>query len=54
MTLIAKVFPEMAASKNMVRKISKKLCFRGPLDRQQGKWVQTLFQSEWQHFYNIY
>ena len=46
MTLVADVFLEILAPKNMVREISKKPCFRGPLDRQQGKWVETLFQSE--------
>ena len=25
----------------MVREMSKKPCFRGPSDRQQGKWVET-------------
>ena len=25
--------------------MSKKPCFRGPLDRQQGKWVEKLLQS---------
>ena len=34
--------------------MSKKPCFRGSLDRQHGKWVETLLQSEWQHLYNIY
>ena len=24
--------------------MSKKPCFRGPLDRQQGKWVEKLLQ----------
>ena len=28
--------------------MSKKPCFRGPLDREQSKWVNTLLQSEWQ------
>ena len=46
MTLEADVFLETPAPKNMVREMSKKPCFRGPLDRQQGKWVETLFQSE--------
>ena len=41
MTLIADVFLETPAPKNMVRWMSKKSCFRGPLDRQQGKWVET-------------
>ena len=39
MTLIADVFPEIPAPKKMVRRMSEKLCFRGPLDRQQGKSV---------------
>ena len=44
--------------KYQLRKISldkclKKPCFRGPLDKQQGKCVETMFQSEWQHRYNI-
>ena len=34
--------------------MSKKPGFRGPLDKQQGKWVETLFQSDEQHIYNIY
>ena len=54
MTLIADVFPEVPAPKNMVREMSKKPCFSGPLDRQHGKWVETLLQSEWHHVYNIY
>ena len=41
MTLIADVFLETPAPKNMVRWLSKKPCFRGPLDRQQGKWLET-------------
>ena len=41
MTLVADVFLEIPASKNMVREMSKKPCFRGPSDRQQGKWVET-------------
>ena len=27
----------------------KKPCFRGPLDRQQSKWVNTLLHAYWQH-----
>ena len=54
MTLVADVFHEVSAPKNVVRYLSKKLCFRGPLHRQHGKWVETLLQSEGQHLYNIY
>ena len=50
MTLIADVFRENPAPKNMVREMSKKPCFRGPLERKHGKCVETLLQSEWQHF----
>ena len=46
MTLIADVFREIPASKNMVRDMSKKPSFRLHLDRQHGKWVGTLLQSE--------
>ena len=54
MTLIADVFPEILAPKNMVIEMSKKPCFRGRLDRQHGKWVSTLLQREWQQNYTIY
>ena len=53
MTLVADVFPEIPPPKNMVREMSKEPCFRGPLDRQHGNWVETLLQSEWQHLYKI-
>ena len=51
---VADVFPEIPGLKNMVRKMSIKPCFRGPVDRQQGKLVETLLKSEQQHLYNIY
>ena len=41
MTLVADIFPQILAPKNMVRKMSKKPCFGRPLDRQEGKWVET-------------
>ena len=53
MTLIGDVFPEVPAPKNMVREMSKKPCFSGPLDRQHGKWLETMLQSQWHHVYNI-
>ena len=49
MTLIADVFPELLAPKNLVRSMSKKLCFRGPFDGQNGKWVETFVESERQN-----
>ena len=42
MTLIADVFHEIPAPKNMVRKMSKKPCLRALLDKEHGKWVETL------------
>ena len=53
MTVIADVFPEVPASKKMVRKMSKSPCLRGHLDREHGKPVEIMFQSEWQHLYKI-
>ena len=46
MKLIADVYLEIPAPKNMVREMSKKLCLRGNLERQQGKCVEALLQSE--------
>ena len=37
MGLIADVFPELPAPKNMIRKMFKKSCYREPFDRQHGK-----------------
>ena len=54
MTLIADVFPEFPAPKNVVRSMSKKLCFTKHFERKHFKWVETLLQSDWQHLYNIY
>ena len=45
MTLIGDIFGEISAPKKMVRSMSKKPCFRGPLDREDGKSVKTMFQS---------
>ena len=54
MTLLADVFTEITAPKNMIRQMSKKQCLKEPLDRQHWKWVETLLHSEWQHLSNIY
>ena len=45
-TLVADVFLEITVPTNMVRQMSKKPCFRGLLERQQRKKVNTLLQSE--------
>ena len=53
MTLIADLFPKLRTAENVVRYMSKKFRSKGPFDRQQGKRVQTLLQSERQHGYHI-
>ena len=53
MTLIAAVFPQLPVPKNVVRSMSKKLCFRGPFQRQHGKCFETLLQYGRQHLYKI-
>ena len=53
MTLIADLFPKSRTPENVIRYMSKKSRFKGPFDRQHGKRVQTLFQSEWQQRYDI-
>ena len=46
MTLITDLFPKLRTPKNVVRYMSKKSRFKGPFERQPGKRVQTLLQSE--------
>ena len=53
MTLIADLFPKSRTPENVIRDMSKKSRFKGPFDRQHGKRVQTLLQSERQHRYHI-
>ena len=53
MTLIADLFPKLRTSKSPERYVSKKSRFKGPIDRQHGKRVETLLRSEPQHRYHI-
>ena len=53
MTLIAYLFSKLCTTKNVVRYMAKKSGFKGPLDSQRGKRIQTLLQSERQHRYHI-
>ena len=53
MTLIADLFPKLRTPENVVRYMSKRSRFEGPFDRQHGKRVQTVLQSERQHGYHI-
>ena len=53
MTFIADLLPKLRTPINVVTYLSKKSRFKGPFDRQHGKRVQTLLQSEPQHRYHI-
>ena len=53
MTLIADLFLKLRTPENVVRYMSKKSRFKGLFDREHGKRVQTLLQSEQQHRYHI-
>ena len=53
MTLIADLFPKSLTPEKVIRYMSKKSRFKGPFDRQHGKRVQILLQSERQHRYHI-
>ena len=52
-TLIADLFLKLCTPKNVVRYMSKTSRFKGPFDRQHGKRLQTLLQSQRQHRYHI-
>ena len=54
MTLIADLFPKLGTPENVARYLSKKSPFKGPFDREHGKWVQRLLHSRQQHSYHIY
>ena len=40
------MFRKLRIPKNVVKEMSKKSCFRGPFDKQHGKWDQTVLKSE--------
>ena len=54
MTLRADLFPKLRTRKNVIKQISKKSPFRGPLDKQHANGDQTLFRFEVYHLYHIY
>ena len=54
MTLIAYLFLRLPPAKNMVRYMSKKFCFRLPFQKEHGKRVSTLLESEQEHLRHIY
>ena len=53
LTFVADVFPTLQTSKKVVRSMSKKSRFWGPLKQQDKKRAQTLFKFERQHLYHI-
>ena len=54
MTLIAYVSPKLRTPNNVVRQMPEKSRLRGPLERQCGKQVKTLFQSQLQDLRHIH
>ena len=54
MTLIANVFPKLGTPKKLIRKMSEKFRFKGPLHKKHGKRAQTLLQSERRELYHIF
>ena len=46
MTLIADVFWKLPVLENMVRLMSEMPCLRGPLDREDEKYVERMLQSQ--------
>ena len=54
MIMIANVFPQLMNVKDLLRPLTKNLCFRTSFDSQHVKWSQTLVKSAWQHSYHIF
>ena len=54
MALIAYLFLRLRPTKNGVRYMCKKSCFRLPFQNKHGKQVSTLFKFERHHLSNIY
>ena len=52
--LIVYVFWKSQTVKQVVRQISKKSCFRRPLNKQHGKWAKELLKSAQQQLFHIY
>ena len=53
MTLIADYFPKPHTLENVARYMSNKSRFKGPFEREHGKWVQAMLRSERQNRYHI-
>ena len=53
-TLVADLFLKLGTPKNIVRHLSKKTYFGGPLEKQHGKRSKTILKSQGQCLYHIY
>ena len=51
---MADFLPKLHTPEKVARYMSDKSRFKGTFDRQHGKRVQTVLQSEQQHCYHIY
>ena len=54
MTLIPDIFPKLQIPKNVVKQVSKKSPFTGPLDKQHSKGDQTLLKPMSHHIQHFY
>ena len=54
MAVIVYVFPKLETAKDVVTQISKKSCFRTPLDSQHAKGSKTLLKFVRKQFYHIF
>ena len=54
MTLIDDVFRKLRTPKTIVRSTPKKFLFRRSVEKEHGKYAQTVFKFEEQHLSHIY
>ena len=54
MIVIANLLRKLQPLKNLVRRLSKKQCFRTPFDSQHVKGSQTLVKSACEDFHDIF
>ena len=54
MIVIANLLRKLQPLKNLVRRLSKKQCFRTPFDSQHVKRSQTLVKSACEDFHDIF
>ena len=54
MNIITNVFPKLKTAKDLVRQMSKRVCFRTNFDSHIVKGSQTLAKPAQGHFYHIF